>query len=302
MKEISESERIQRALNQGESVTAVIYEPDIIGAIIGQAELLSRGIPNIDSFRMRGIYEATGGIAVKLSALRYHSQRFRELQDQRLAELELDSDSFETIKRGVIICEKEMLFEFEAFFFQIKSTLDMLVKIFVPVFGGKRSTLSTYGADGKDVITYLEQLKKDKKLELPIGRLDWLIELIQQVKDPWLKPLIALRDTVSHYRSFIGIGFTWNAETKEINVPMADVGGSVYPLVEVMKRETEQLIDYSREFISRAILCAVPPNIGFYPMSENGKSILQRLVGQRLVSSDLQPEFQCPAQLCGKRH
>jgi len=69
MKDFTEYERIRQALSQSKPVTAVQYDPDIIGAIIGQAELLCRGIPGIDPPRMDGIYTTTGGVALKLSAL-----------------------------------------------------------------------------------------------------------------------------------------------------------------------------------------------------------------------------------------
>ena len=118
MKEFIEHERIREALNQSRPITAVQYDPDILGAITGQAELLCRFIPNIDGTKMDGIYVTTGGVALKLSALRYHCKRFKYLQEQRLKELESDERTLEAVKRGVIICEKEMVFEFEAFFFQ----------------------------------------------------------------------------------------------------------------------------------------------------------------------------------------
>jgi hypothetical protein len=231
---------------------------------------------------MDGIYVTTGGIALKLSALRYHSKRFRTHQERRLSEIESDENTLEAIKRGVIICEKEMVFEFEAFFFQLKSCLDMLVKLFAPIFGSKYGNVSTYGDKGKDVVTHLNQLKKNKKLNLTHGRVDWLIELIQQVKDPWLKPLIALRDTISHYRSFIRIGFTWNHATNSVGVPMANAGGSEYPLIEIMERETEQMIDYSREFVARTVLCAVPLDIYFHQMSEMEKKYFSVAWGKDL--------------------
>ena len=153
----------------------------------------------------------------------------------------------------------------------MKSCLDMLVKLFVPIFGSKQASISTYGDKGKDVITHLQQLKKNKKLNLTLGRVDWLIELVQQAKDPWLKPLIALRDTISHYRSFIGIGFSWDAEASTVRVPMANASGSEYPVVEIMEKEAEQMIDYSREFVARTVLCCVPLDIYFHPMSEMEK-------------------------------
>jgi hypothetical protein len=271
MKEFIEHERIRQVLDHSRPITAVQYDPDIIGAIIGQAELLCRFIPNIDATKMDGIYVTTGGVALKLSALRYHCKRFKLLQEQRLRELESDERALEAIKRGVIICEKEMVFEFEAFFFQMKSCLDMLVKLFVPIFDSKHASISTYGDKGKDVITHLQQLKKNKKLNLTLGRVDWLMELVQQAKDPWLKPLIALCDTVSHYRSFIGIGFSWDAGANAVRVPMAHASGSEYPLVEIMEKEAEQMIDYSREFVARTVLCGVPLNIYFHPMTKMEK-------------------------------
>jgi hypothetical protein len=147
----------------------------------------------------------------------------------------------------------------------------MLVKLFVPIFGSKQASISTYGDKGKDVITHLQQLKKNKKLNITLGRVDWLMELVQQVKDPWLKPLIALRDTVSHYRSFIGIGFSWDAAASVVRVPMANASGSEYPVVEIMEKEAEQMIDYSREFVSRTVPCGVPIDIHFHEMTEMEK-------------------------------
>ena len=49
---------------------------------------------------------------------------------------------------------------------------------------------------------------------------------------------------------------------------MANASGSVYPLVDIMERETEQLIDYSREFVARTVLCGVPLNIYYHEMTE----------------------------------
>ncbi len=285
IKEFIEHKRIREALDQSRPINFVQYDPDIIGAITGQVELLCRFIPNIDGVQMDGIYVTTGGIALKLSALRYHSKRFRTLQERRFSEIESDENTLEAIKRGVIICEKEMVCEFEAFFFQLKSCLDMLVKLFVPIFGSKYGNVSTYGDKGKDVVTHLNQLKKNTKLNLTHGRVDWLIELVQQVKDPWLKPLIALRDTISHYRSFIGIGFTWNHATNAVRVPMANASGSEYPLTEIMEKETEQMIDYSREFVARTVLCAVPLDIPYHQMSEIEKKYFSVAWGKDLTRS-----------------
>src|SRR5207237_5158020 len=99
-----------------------------------------------------------------------------------------------------------MLYEVEAFFFQYKSALDMLVKILHPIAGNQAKDIHTYGSLGKDVTTQLKQLKKNKKLNLTAGRIDWLIEEIEKVKSPWLESVINIRDTFSHYKSEIALG------------------------------------------------------------------------------------------------
>lgn len=279
MEDLTNLPNIKKALAENRPVTSIQFDSDIMGATKGQADLLLRGIPTLTPETVDKVIIVAGSIGVKLSALRYHSKRFRQIQDQRKLEIEADEQIKRIIKQGVIISEKEMIFEFEAYLFQLKSSLDMLVKLFVPVFGSKQADLSTYGKAGEKVIIHLRQLKKDKKKKLTHSRIDLLIELIQQVRDPWLKPLIALRDTISHYSSQIRIGFTWDSEKGEVSVPMADVSGTVYPLVEVMKSEAEHLIDYSSQFIAGTILCAVPVTTYYQPLDEMEKKYVSALWG-----------------------
>ena len=226
---------VKKALAQAIPVTGIQFDSDVMGATKGQADLLLRGIPNLKTETVDGVTKIVGSVGVKLSALRYHAKRFEELQNQRKEEIEGDERMKAVVKKGLLVAEKELIFEFEAFMFQVKSSLDMLVKLFVPVFGVKQADISTYRKAGEKVITYLQQLKRDKKRKLAHGRVDLLIQLIREAKDPWLKPLIALRDTVSHYSSEIGIGFTWDAVNEQVRIPMATVGGTELPVVDVMK-------------------------------------------------------------------
>lgn len=263
-------------------MTVLNLDPDIIGGVVGQAELLSRGLPNAAGAKMDGIYHVTGNVSLKLSALRYHARQFRERQEKRTAEITADPKVVEIIKRGITVTEKELLFEFEAFFFQFKSTLDMLVKLFVPVFGSKTTDVPTYGKNGTHVIKFLEQLKKNKKLKLHAGRVDHLAELIREAIDPWLKPLVAIRDTVSHYKSHIGIGFTWDREKEQLGVPMANFGGTELPLADVMRNVAELMIGYSVEFVARTILCGVPISIYYHPLNEMERRYISASWGRDL--------------------
>lgn len=56
----------------------------------------------------------------------------------------------------------------------------------------------------------------------------------------------------------------------------------MYRLSQVMEAESERLIDYSREFVARTVLCAVPLNIRFHPMTEMEKKYFGALWGKDL--------------------
>lgn len=265
---------IRKALAEARPVTGIQFDPDIMGATKGQADLLLPGIPNLKPETVDSVTAIVGIVGLKLSALRYHVKRFEELQAQRNQEIENDETIMVIVQQGMVMSEKEMIFEFEAFMFQIKSTLDMLVKLFVPVLGSKHADLSTYGKAGQKIITHLRQLKRDKKKKLAHRRVDLLIELIEQAIDPWLKPLIALRDTVSHYSSQIRIGFSWDPVKGKVKMPIANVSGEEHPIIDVMKTEAERLINYSTQFIAGTILCAIPVETHHQPLTEMEKKYI----------------------------
>lgn len=134
---------VKKALAEARPVTGIHLDSDIMGATKGQADLLLPGIPNLKPETVDGVTIIVGVVGLKLSALRYHAKRFQQLQEQRKQEIERDERLIAIVRQGMVMSEKEMIFEFEAFMFQIKSTLDMLVKLFVPVFGSKHADLST---------------------------------------------------------------------------------------------------------------------------------------------------------------
>lgn len=273
---------VKKALAEAIPVTGIQFDPDIMGATKGQADLLLPGIPALKPETVDGVTKTVGIVGVKLSALRYHVKRFEELQNQRKAEIEADERMKAIVKQGLLVAEKEMIFEFEAFMFQVKSTLDMLVKLFIPVFGEKKTDVSTYGKNGEKVITHLEQLKRNKKKRLAPGRVDLLIQLIREAKDPWVKPLIAMRDTVSHHSAQIGIGFSWDAVNDRVRIPMATVGAQEFPVVEIMRMEAERLLDYSTNFIAGTILCAIPVERHHQPLTEIEKQYIGALWGMNM--------------------
>lgn len=268
------SPKIQQALGNGWPITTVRPDPDLLGATTGQAHLLIQGIPSwspqlTDEFSIR-----TNSVALKLTALRYHLRRYREIQVLRHKQILSNELVLESIKKGLRFCEMEMLHEVEALFFQYKSALDMLVKILCPITKKTAGTFSTYSKSGSKLVPILNKLKEDGNLELTPGRIDWLIETIEKAKSPWLESVIRIRDTFSHYRPEINFGFQWNSELEEIIVPQFETDNGYRPFDVVMGDLIESLIRYCTEFIAIAVSCAIPLEQGIQVLSDNEKEFI----------------------------
>ncbi len=250
--------KIQKALEEGRTITTIRPDPDLVGATTGQAHLLIQCIPSwspqmTDEFSIR-----TNPVAMKLTALRYHLRRYREIQEIRLSEISTNDLIVESIKKGLKFCEMDMLHEVEALFFQYKSALDMLVKILCPITGKTSGTFSTYGKSGSKLIPILNRLKADEKLNLTGGRVDWLIEIIEGAKSSWIESVIRIRDTFSHYRPEINFGFGWDASTESISLPAFETPDGYQQFDLVMEKLIEHLVGYCTNFIAIAVSCAIP--------------------------------------------
>ncbi len=274
---ILKNKKLTESLEKFGTVTSIQPDEDIVGATTGQALLLLRGIPTLTPQLTDAVSYRTNGVAIKLNALRYHCKKYEEIQKLRLNEILLNELLCSFIKKGYKICELEMLYEVEAFFFQYKSSLDMLVKILCPLTGLNSGSLSTYGNYGEKIIKTLNNLKKNRKLNLTLGRVNWLIEEIEKTKSLWLESVIKLRDTISHYRSDITFGFEWDNEVGRIRVPSSETNKGYQPFYKVMEELTESLINYSANFTAIAVSCAFPLSTGIQVMDDMEK----RYIGAR---------------------
>lgn len=283
MKADLDSPKIQELLRHFRTVTVIEHDPDIEGATLGQAMLILVGIPDLEVSRTDEVITAVNAVALKLKGVRYHSRRFKALQDRRQREIAADAKSVEAYKRKVNLCEHEMLYEFEAFCFQFKSSLDMLVKILGPALEPKGGSAKNYGDKGNVVIKYIESKKNNKKL-VP-GRLDYMVELIESAREPWLRSMIEVRDNLTHKRPYIHFGFGWDPQSGEIKPPLADVDGVAMPVAELMEVQLGHLIGYIREFIAWALACAVPLEIHLQPMEDDEKMRMSAKWGMNLMNA-----------------
>jgi hypothetical protein len=84
--------------------------------------------------------------------------------------------------------------EFDEFTVQIKSTLDHLVKIMIPMVGPKRWTLRTFGNKGEDVLRTLKNTGRAHE-----GRVRMMEVLLFEKHRDWLQAIIHARDRANHY-------------------------------------------------------------------------------------------------------
>ena len=278
-----DSDKIQELLRHFRSVTVIQHDPDIESATLGQALLIIVGIPDLEVPRTDEIITSANAVALKLKGARYHAKRFQLLQAQRLKDISGDNVALEAYQRNVNLCEHEMLYEFEAFCFQFKSSLDMLAKMLGPALVPKGGSPRNYGNNGNVLIDYLKDKKNNNRL-VP-GRIDYMIELIESARDPWLRSMIAVRDNLTHKRPYIHFGFGWDSEKNAIRPPLADVDGVLMHVADLMELQLGHLIGYVREFIAWTIACAVPLEIHLQPMEETERIQMSAKWGINLMDA-----------------
>jgi len=128
----------------------------------------------------------------KLSATKYHLENYRRIEAEQLEEANRQFAKDPSRTREAF----ELIFELEAFLFQVKSSLDMLVKLLRPILGEHVVKTHTYGNKGEDLIKGLKQYRKKRGVNLEA--VDRLIDLAEMHKEGWLQTTVELRDELSH--------------------------------------------------------------------------------------------------------
>lgn len=152
---------------------------------------------NIDESQKKKLLSSVLEVIKKLESVSYHRDNLN-----RIINKELSARDEEQKKGNAIIIDYSTGTEreLEALLFQGKATLDVLVKILMPLIG---IHLQTYGDSGKRVLKSLRNNLPAENLQ----QASWLIGLIENAV-PWTKQWVGpYRDTVAHYRSFESSGF-----------------------------------------------------------------------------------------------
>lgn len=130
----------------------------------------------------------------KLHATKYHLKNYKRIENEQSQQCTKLFAKQPNERREAL----ELIFEIEALLYQVKSSLDMLVKLMIPILAPHKVTTETYEKKGDSLVKGLEAYKhrKDSNKEAA----DALIGLIKQDKDDWIERVVGMRDELNHRR------------------------------------------------------------------------------------------------------
>lgn len=182
---------------------------------------------------------------LKCHAMEYHLANFKQLEKQFLEGIETDGEG--------IFRSHKMLFEFEAFLFQVKSALDIGVKI-IGVLIPNRFSVKTFRDKGEALSRGLEQYERDSSAKPDLPR--ELREMLQEDREAWLEQAINLRDQIGHYKTFADFNYLAvnHGGTRSIRKPTF----SGMTPIEYMELTYKNCLEFLQDFICLSIGLALP--------------------------------------------
>lgn len=134
-------------------------------------------------------------VAKKLTAVWLHRKRYCEIEDQLIADAKANPP-FESLEFQQIGYSQDLFLEMDEFLYQVKSTLDYLVKLPRSIIGRAFPYLHTFGDKGGAVI-------KAMKANIPkkwAGQSAMIQQWIIEEHRPWLEMAIEARDKMTHFK------------------------------------------------------------------------------------------------------
>lgn len=194
----------------------------------------------------RTIWNVAMPVMHKLAATEYHLKNYERIEYERIK-------VFEHQKQISRTEELDLIFELEAFLVQVKSSLDMLVKVMDPVLGKGRVRTQTFGDCGNNLLKGLEKYKSQKGVDA--SRIDSVIGLVQFAQSEWLREAISVRDEINHYRGLAYHYLEWDPTSK--TVMKSQIRGK--SALEFMHRIWIKNLEFQQDFICHVFAIAMPP-------------------------------------------
>lgn len=203
-------------------------------------------------------------VSIKISAMQYHLKNYEQHEALCIEQIKAKCGA----KPFVSLQAYEILFELEAFIFQMKSALDLAVK-FIEILFPKRFKTKTFGAKGEKLIKGLVSFKNDQDAKKEI--VDSIISMIEDDQKTWLEQSITLRDTLSHSQTIAG----YNYQAKkcgngwEIIVPR--IAG--IDVLKYMKTTYSNCLEFVQDFMCLVIGMFLPKSVSVGVRNSNVSSI-----------------------------
>jgi hypothetical protein len=180
----------------------------------------------------------------KLYGVRYHLDNFKKAEDEEIAALTANHVGTD---HDVVSNNPKIIYEVEAFLFQVKSTLDVLAQIIAMVYHLKE--IHTYKDDGGSLINGLKISSSKEQRNTPL-QLAAILERHQK----WVKDTIDMRDEVTHYSDLQGfscfIRHAWTGgPTTRISYPSMPNGDRSRTYLEITWRRLLKLVNEISPFL-----------------------------------------------------
>jgi len=191
---------------------------------------------NIENNVKQDITKRISDVDHKLHAVKYHLKNYEK------AEVDIVKEFVQNHKppAGAQMIDEEprLIYEVEAFLFQVKSCLDVLSWILKPTFA---FSYCSFGEKGDDIIN---RLRNNCPNSFKICA-EKIIKLVEDAQDAWIVELITMRDTITHYSRLEG--FNCFVEDPYIGGGIASIH---YPTMPNARRVLEYCQDIWKRLLS----------------------------------------------------
>jgi hypothetical protein len=208
-------------------------------------------------------------VAKKLGFVWKHKSAFQDLEKKLVHDLTARGEKGE-MPQGQDASE-DLFMEFDEFLVQVKSTLDYLVKIPIPIFGKNRWPLVTFGEKGDRIRKLLRNLPKQYHANAAAIN----TRLLQTHKD-WLHLVIEARDKQNHFIDggipFEYFGVFWD-RSKPIAVIHTPRWSEDMSVTEFMDIIWSNLFRFCERFVGYFLFFRIKPEVVFFHGSDDISSL-----------------------------
>jgi len=205
-------------------------------------------------------YDALSSVMNKILATKYHAKTIERVErEERHKGLKVFKNADAPLWESY-----QLVYETEAFFFQVKSCLDMGAVLLRKTvgFGGMPGT---YGGSGDKVVLALKNYlrKKEGVNRVAVER---LIRLIEEDKRSWIDTSVKIRDQLSHSKSMRGVVFTpvRDSQGRLLDVLAPKLAGRLFSTV--AQEIYQNNLEFLQDFISNVVAIKMGPGLDLGPI------------------------------------